>query len=392
MELSKKVCAVNESQTLLIAARAKAMKAQGIDVISLSTGEPDFPTPDCAKEAAIQAIHDDFTRYMEPNGIAELREAAAEKFRTENGIPNATTETVLISTGVKQSLFNALTAMCNPGDEVVTIAPYWVSYPPMITICGGTPVIAETTFEERYKLQPDRLRAALTPKTKCVIFNAPCNPTGAMYSQEELKDIAAVLAEHDCYIISDEIYEKIVYGEVPHISIGSFPELQGRVLTANGVAKAFAMPGWRIGYMHGPAEVIKQANKVQGQSTSHPCTIAQKATVAALKYAQNDVERMREEFSVRRDLISRLLGEIPGIRFHVPEGAFYMFIDVSSVLTDAVPTSAELCEYILDKYRLALVPGEAFGADGCVRFSFAASRLLIEQGVERFASAIASLQ
>lgn len=368
------------------------MKAQGIDVISLSTGEPDFPTPDCAKEAAIQAINEDFTRYMEPNGIVELRAAVAEKFRTENGIAEATAETVLISTGVKQSLFNALTAMCNPGDEVITIAPYWVSYPPMITICGATPVIVETTFEERYKLQPERLRAALTSKTKCVIFNAPGNPTGAMYSQEEMKAIAAVLAEHDCYIISDEIYEKIVYGDVPHISIGSFPELKGRVLTANGVAKAFSMPGWRIGYMHGPADVIKQANKVQGQSTSHPCTIAQKAALAALKYAHNDVERMREEFSVRRDLISRLLGDIPGIRFNIPDGAFYMFVDVSPVLTDTVSTSAELCEYILDKYRLALVPGEAFGADGCVRFSFATSRALIEQGVERFAAALASLQ
>lgn len=368
------------------------MKAQGIDVISLSTGEPDFPTPDCAKEAAIQAIHDNFTRYMEPNGIAELREAVAEKFCTENGIANVTAETVLISSGVKQSLFNALTAMCNPGDEVVTIAPYWVSYPPMITMCGGTPVIVETTYEEHYKLQPDRLQAALTPATKAVIFNAPCNPTGVMYSREELADIAAVLAGHDCYIISDEIYEKIVYGVVPHISIGSFPELEGRVLTLNGVAKAFAMPGWRIGYMHGPAEVIKQANKVQGQSTSHPCTIAQKAALAALQYAHDDVERMREEFSVRRDLICRLFSAIPDIRFHVPDGAFYMFVDVSAALTGSIPTSAALCEYILAQYHLALVPGEAFGADGCVRFSFATSRELIEQGVARFAAALASLR
>ncbi len=392
MELSKRVLAANESQTLAIAARAKAMKASGIDVVSLSTGEPDFPTPECARNAAIRAVQEDFTRYMETNGILDLREAAAAKFREENGIAEATSGTVIVSAGVKQSLFVALTAMCNDGDEVVTIAPYWVSYPAMATICGAVPVVVHTEYNERYKVRPDRLRAALTPKTKCVILNSPCNPTGTMYTPDEMRELVAVLEEHDCYIISDEIYEKIVYGDVPHMSIGSFPELQGRVLTANGVAKAFSMPGWRIGYMHGPAEVMKQANKVQGQSTSHPSTIAQKAALAALLYAQDDVERMRQEFSHRRDLICDALGQVPSVRFHKPDGAFYIFADVSEYLGGSIATSAALCEYILDKYQLALVPGEAFGAPGCVRFSFATSRELIAKGASRFADALASLK
>lgn len=392
MELSKKVLAANESQTLAIAARAKAMKAKGLDVVSLSTGEPDFPTPTSAKEAAIRAIEEDFTRYVETNGIPELREAAAHKFREENGIAEATTESVLISAGVKQSLFVALTAMCNDGDEVVTIAPYWVTYPSMITMCGATPVVVPTEYNERYKVRPERLRAALTSKTKCVILNTPANPTGTMYTPEELRELASVLEEHDCYIISDEIYEKIVYGDVPHVSIGSFPELEGRVLTANGVAKAFSMPGWRIGYMHGPAEVIKQANKVQGQSTSHPCTISQKAALAALLYAGEDVETMRREFILRRDLICDLLGKTPDIHFHKPDGAFYIFANVQEYLGGEISTSAALCEYVLDKHHLALVPGEAFGAPGCVRFSFATSRETIAKGAERFANALAELK
>lgn len=392
MELSKRVLAANESQTLAIAARAKAMKAAGIDVVSLSTGEPDFPTPQCAQEAAIKAVHDDFTRYMETNGIGELREAAARKFREDNGLTAATADTVLVSAGVKQSLFVALTAMCNEGDEVVTIAPYWVSYPAMIALCGASPVVVETSYNEHYKVQPDKLRAALSPRTKCVILNSPGNPTGTMYTPSELRELVAVLAEHDCYVISDEIYEKIVYGDVPHLSIGSFPELEGRVLTANGVAKAFSMPGWRIGYMHGPAEVLKQANKVQGQSTSHPCTIAQKAALAALLYAGDDVARMREEFRQRRSLVCDMLGAVPGIRFHKPDGAFYIFADVSQYLGGEIAASATLCEYMLEKYHVALVPGEAFGAPGCVRFSFATSRELIAKGVERFANALAALK
>lgn len=392
MKLSARVHAAQESQTLQIAAKAKAMKQQGIDVISLSTGEPDFPTPDWAKQAAIQAIHDNFTYYMEVNGIPELREAVAEKFRTENNIMAATADTVLVSTGVKQALFNALMAMCNEGDEVITIAPYWVSYPAIVTMCGATPVIINTKFSNRYKLQPDQLRAALTPKTKCVILNIPCNPTGAMYTPDEMRELVDVLAEHSCYIISDEIYEKIVYGDVPHTSIGSYSELAGRVLTMNGVAKAFAMPGWRIGYTHAAPEIIKQMNKVQGQSTSHPCTIAQKAALGALRYAHEDVERMRIEFAYRRELICRLLNDISGIQFYIPEGAFYIFANVSAVLNGDIQTSSAFCEYLLERFHLALVPGEAFGADGSVRFSFASSRDVVSNGVQRFADAVHSLR
>lgn len=392
MELSARVHAAQESQTLQIAAKAKNMKRQGIDVISLSTGEPDFPTPMCAKEAAIQAIHDNFTHYVEVNGIIDLRETIAEKFRVENALPWASADTVIVSSGVKQALFNALMAMCNDGDEVVTIAPYWVSYPAIITMCGATPVIVNTEFSRGYKLQPDQLREALTPKTKCVILNIPSNPTGTMYTPSEIQELVDVLAEHSCYVISDEIYEKIVYGDVPHTSIGSYSELAGRVLTMNGVAKAFAMPGWRIGYTHASAEVIKQMGKVQGQSTSHPSTISQKAALGALRYAQDDVERMRVEFAYRRELICRLLGDIPGVQFHVPEGAFYIFANISAVLNGDMETSAAFCEYLLERFHLALVPGEAFGADGCIRFSFAASRDVVSKGVERFADAVSSLR
>lgn len=392
MKLSTRVLAAQESQTLQIAAKAAGMKRQGIDVISLSTGEPDFPTPDRAKEAAIQAIHDNFTRYVEVNGIAELRETAAEKFRVENRLLSASADTVIISSGVKQGLFNALMAMCNEGDEVITIAPYWVSYPSMVTMCGATPVIINTEFSHRYKLQPEQLRAALTPKTKCIILNMPCNPTGAMYTPSEMQAIVDVLADHSCYVISDEIYEKIVYGDVSHTSIGAYSQLAGRVLTMNGVAKAFAMPGWRIGYTHAPPDVLKQMIKVQGQSTSHPSTISQKAALAALRYAHEDVEQMRVEFAYRRELICRLLNDVQGVQFYVPEGAFYIFANISAVLNGDIETSAAFCDYLLERFHLALVPGEAFGTDGCVRFSFAASRDVVSKGVERFADAVHSLR
>ena len=391
--LSARVLSANESQTLAINAKAKAMKAQGMDIVSLSTGEPDFPTPKVVKDAAIQAINENFTYYTEGNGIPELRKAISEKFMRENGLPDVKPEAVLVSTGGKHSIFNAFLAMCNKGDEVVLNAPYWVSYPAMIQICGAKPVIIATTLESGFKMTPAQLEAALTPKTKCVILNSPSNPTGAMYSPEEIKALAKVLEKSDCFILSDELYEKISFGSVAHFSIGSLPELADRVITVNGVSKAYSMTGWRIGYMTGPANVMKEAAKVQGQSTSNANSIAQKAALAALLHTANDVETMRKEFARRRDMMAGLLGEARGVDFLLPDGAFYMFVDMNAALKSMrVQTSFDFCREALERHHLAIVPGEAFGAPGCVRFSFAASDETLRKGAARFIEAIDALK
>jgi aspartate aminotransferase len=392
MNLSARVLAANESQTLAINAKAKTMKAQGIDVVSLATGEPDFPTPQVVKDAAIKAINENFTYYTEANGIPDLRRAVAEKFMTENGLPDVKPENVLISTGGKHSIFNALMAMCNEGDEVILNAPFWVSYPAMIQIAGAKPVIIETTLENRFKMTPAQLEAALTPNTKCVILNSPSNPTGTMYSPDEIKALGKVLEKHDCFIMSDELYEKISFGSTQHFSIGSLPELAHRVITVNGVSKAYSMTGWRVGFMTGPAALMKEAAKVQGQSTSNPNSIAQKAALAALLHTKADVEMMRKEFARRRDMVAGLFSAIPNVDFLMPDGAFYMFVDISKALpTMKVKTAFEFCQETLDKHHLAVVPGEAFGAPGCLRFSFAASDETLQKGIARFAEAMKAL-
>lgn len=391
IDLSRRASAAAESQTLRIANRAKKMKEEGIDIVSLSTGEPDFNTPDCAKKAAEEAIENNFTHYTDSNGIYELRAAVADKFRVENHITDATADTVLITSGAKQALMDALGAICNDGDEVIIPAPYWVSYPAMVTLSGGTPIIISAGIEHNFKITPDQLSKAITPKTKCVILNSPNNPTGAMYSKEELSALAEVLVPHSCYILSDEIYEKITYGSIEHCSIGSFEKLAGRVLTVNGVSKAYAMTGWRIGFLHGQKEVMKEASKVQGQTTSHPSSIAQIASLAAVLYASEDVEKMRQAFVRRRELICGLLDNVPKVKYMKPDGAFYVFVDVSEALRGEVKTSSELCELLLEKYHLALVPGEAFGAEGFVRISFAASEDTIFKALDRFKNGIMSL-
>ncbi|MCS6809074.1 MAG: pyridoxal phosphate-dependent aminotransferase [Bacteroidota bacterium] len=391
-QLSTRVLAANESQTLAINAKAKAMKAQGIDVVSLSTGEPDFPTPQVVKDAAINAINQNLTYYTESNGIPELRKAIAEKFRIENKLPNVSPDTVLVSTGGKHSIFNALLAMCNEGDDVILQAPYWVSYPAMIQIAGARPVILETSLSSRYKITPAQLKAALTSQTKCVILNSPSNPTGTMYTPDEIRALAEVLSDHECFILSDELYEKISFGSVEHYSIGSLPELAHRVITVNGVSKAYSMTGWRIGYMTGPADLIQEAAKVQGQSTSNANSIAQRAALAALLHTADDVERMRKEFARRRTMFAELLSPIPNIEFLLPDGAFYMFVDIRKALqTMRVQTSFEFCKEALEQHHLAIVPGEAFGAPGCVRFSFAASDETLQKGIARFAKALQEL-
>jgi aspartate aminotransferase len=385
LDLSIRVLSALEAQTLAISNTAKKMKAAGIDVVSLSVGEPDFDTPQCAKDAAIQAVNENFTHYTDSNGIAELREEIAKKFREENGIAHAKASNVIVSGGAKQCIYNALMAICNEGDEVVILAPYWVSYPAMAVMCGAKPVIISGDYENVYKVKPEQLREAITPKTKCVIFNSPSNPTGMMYTEEEIRAFAAIITEHDCYLISDEIYEKLTYGDILHFSPGAIPELMTKVITINGVSKAYAMTGWRIGYLHAPDEVYKEISKVQGQSTSHPNSIAQKASLAALREGSSDVEMMRIAFAKRKELICDLLKEIPGLKFHIPDGAFYVFLSFDNIADDA-----DFCAFLLEYHHVALVPGDAFGCPGALRISFATSEETLRKGIERLAQGLKS--
>ncbi|RMF36504.1 MAG: pyridoxal phosphate-dependent aminotransferase [Chlorobiota bacterium] len=388
-QLSQRVLAASESQTLSIAARAKQLAREGHDVISLAVGEPDFPTPECARRAAIAAIEEGKTRYTESSGILELRRAVAEKFRTENHLLLASEESVLISCGAKHSIMNALHAICNPGDRVIIIAPYWVSYPAMVTLAGAEPVVIPTSPADNFKLHPERLRDYFDDRLACVIINSPCNPTGVMYTRQELAALADVLAEHECYIISDEIYEKLTY-TTRHVSIGSFEQVAHRTITVNGCSKAYAMTGWRIGFMTGPAHVIAQAAKVQSQDTSNPTSIAQYAALAALQHAATDVEHMRLCFEQRRKLLLDLFAAVPAVRALPPDGAFYVWLDIRLLLTEQ-RTTADIATELLERYYVATVPGEAFGMAGYLRLSFATSDEHIKRAVERVATFLESL-
>ncbi len=388
-QLSQRVLTASESQTLSIAARAKQLAREGCDIISLAVGEPDFPTPECARRAAIAAIEAGKTRYTESSGILELRQTVAEKFRTENHLLHASEETVLISCGAKHSIMNALHAICNPGDRVVIVAPYWVSYPAMVTLAGAEPVVIPTSPDDNFKLHPDRLRDYFDDRLACVIINSPCNPTGVMYTREELAALADVLAEHECYIISDEIYEKLTY-TTQHVSLGSFEPIAHRTITVNGCSKAYAMTGWRIGFMTGPAHVIAQAAKVQSQDTSNPTSIAQYAALAALQHAAADVEHMRTCFEQRRQLLLDLLAAVPAVRALPPDGAFYVWLDIRVVLSEQ-RTSARIATELLERFHVATVPGEAFGMAGYLRLSFATSEEHLKRAVERIATYLALL-
>jgi aspartate aminotransferase len=380
LDVSIRVESALEAQTLAISNTAKRMKAEGIDVVSLSVGEPDFDTPQCAKDAAIRALNDNFTHYTDSNGIAELREEIAKKFREENGISHAKASNVIVSGGAKQCIYNTLMALCNEADEVIILAPYWVSYPAMVVMCGAKPIIISGDYNNQYKVTPNQLKSAITPKTKCVILNSPSNPTGMMYTENEIREFAEIIAESNCYLLSDEIYEKLTYSDIKHFSPASIPELSSKVITVNGMSKAYAMTGWRIGYMHAPDHVFKEVSKVQGQSTSHPNSIAQKASLAALKEGNADIERMRISFAQRKELTCAMLSEIPGLKFHNPDGAFYVFISFDEITDDV-----DFCSYLLEHHHLALVPGDAFGCPGALRISFAASEETLKKGIERLA-------
>jgi aspartate aminotransferase len=379
MKLAARVSQVTPSITLAIAAKAKAMKAEGIDVCSFSAGEPDFDTPAHIKAAAAKALDEGKTKYGPAAGEPKLREAIAHKLKNDNGL-DYKAENVLVTNGGKHSLYNLIVALIDPGDEVIIPSPYWLSYPEMVTLVGGKSVIVETDASTGYKITPEQLKKAITPKTKLFVLNSPSNPTGMVYTPGEIKALAQVIVDADIYVVSDEIYEKILYDGAEHISIGSLgEEIFSRTLISSGFAKGYSMTGWRLGYLAGPVEIIKAASTIQGHSTSNVCTFAQYGAIAALESSQDCVEEMRQAFAKRRQVMFARLNAIPGLSTAKPDGAFYLFPDISKTGLK----SLEFCDAFLAEHQVALIPGVAFGADKNVRLSYATDMTTIEKGMDR---------
>lgn len=395
-QLSDRLNSLSPSETLAMSQKSNELKAQGIDVINMSVGEPDFNTPDHIKEAAKKAVDDNFSRYSPVPGYPALRDAIVAKLKKENGL-DYTPAQILCSNGAKQSVCNVLMALIGPGDEVIIPAPYWVSYPEMVKLAEGTNVIVSAGIEQDFKITPAQLEAAITPRTKALILCSPSNPTGSVYSKEELAGLAAVLAKYpQVVIIADEIYEHINYiGQ--HESIAQFPEVRDRVVIVNGVSKAYAMTGWRIGFIAGPQWIVSACNKLQGQYTSGPCSVSQKAAEAAYVGDQQPVEDMRQAFERRRDLIVKLAKEIPGFEVNVPQGAFYLFPKCDSYFGKStaegrkVTDSGELAMYLLEVGHVACVGGAAFGAPDCIRMSYATSDENIVKAMRRIKEALSKL-
>ncbi|HEY9611714.1 pyridoxal phosphate-dependent aminotransferase [Allocoleopsis sp.] len=379
MKLASRVGQVPPSLTLAISAKAKAMKGEGIDVCSFSAGEPDFDTPAHIKAAAEKALQDGKTKYGPAAGEPKLREAIARKLRDDNGLCyNA--ENVIVTNGGKHSLFNLMLALIEAGDEVIIPAPYWLSYPEMVKLAEGTPVIVDTDASTGYKITPDQLRSAITPKTKLFVLNSPSNPTGMVYTPAEIKALAEIVVEKDILVVSDEIYEKILYDGAEHLSIGALgPEIFERTIISNGFAKAYSMTGWRLGYLAGPVELIKAVTTIQSHSTSNVCTFAQYGAIAALESSQDCVQEMCEAFAKRRQVMLDRLNAIPGLMCPKPDGAFYMFPDISKTGMK----SLEFCDALLSSQQVAVIPGIAFGADDCIRLSYATDMASIEKGMDR---------
>lgn len=394
--LSDRIKSLSVSQTLAMAQKSREMKAAGIDVINLSIGEPDFHTPDDIKEAAKKAIDDNYTAYPPVPGYADLRQAISDKFKNENGLSYAP-EQVIVSAGGKHSLINVILSIVNPGDEVIILAPYWVSYYDQIILAEGKPVIIKTSIDTEFKVTPEQLEAAITPKTRLLIFNSPSNPTGMVYTRDEMEKIARVVERHEgLFVISDEIYEHILFTG-KHESMASFDFIYDRVITLNGVSKGYAMTGWRIGYIGAPLWIAKAVNKLQGQFTSGVASISQRAALAALTSKTDSKEKMRDAFRKRRDLVCGLLSEIEGFRVGIPQGAFYVFPDVTwyygkSDGKTVVKDSADMALYILEKAHVALVGGEGFGAPDCIRLSYAASDAELIEAIKRIKNALADLK
>lgn len=390
--LSDRIKSLSVSQTLAMAQKSRELKAQGLDIISLSLGEPDFNTPDYIKEAAKRAIDENYTKYPPVPGYDDLRKAISGKFKAENGL-DYSPDQIIVSAGGKHSLINVILSMVNPGDEVIILAPYWVSYYDQIILAGGKPVIVESKLENDFKVSADQLEKVITSRTRLIIFNSPSNPTGMVYSGAEMEKLARVVEKHEgVFIISDEIYEHIIF-EGKHVSMASFGFIYDRVITVNGVSKGYAMTGWRIGYIGAPLWIAKACNKLQGQFTSGVSSIAQRAALAAIAGKDDSREKMRNAFLRRRDLICGLLEKTEGLRVRIPQGAFYVLPDITYYLgkTDGkvrISSSDDLALFLLDKARVAVVGGDAFGAPSCIRISYANSDDLLVEAVKRIKSAL----
>jgi aspartate aminotransferase len=386
--LSKRIQKIQPSATLAINAKAIELKKQGVDILKFGTGEPDCDTPDNIKEAAKKALDEGFTKYTAATGITELKEAVVDKLKRDNQI-NCEVGNVLITNGGKQALYNCFMAILDPGDEVIIPSPYWVSYADMVAVCEGESVYVDTT-PNNFKLTAEMVQSAITPKTKCLILNSPSNPTGMIIEKEEIEKIGKLALEHKFYVISDEVYEYFLYDEKEMFSIGSISELKDLVFTVNAVSKSYSMTGWRIGYIAGPKEVIKPMGSLQSHATSNPCSIAQKAALEALTGPQDSVKMMAEEFAKRRDYVYEEMNKLPGFKLVKPEGAFYAFPDVSEAFTDEVNDSFKFTEFLMEKAKIAVVPGGAFGKEGdkCIRFSYASSMEDIEEGIKRIQAAL----
>jgi aspartate aminotransferase len=387
MKLASRVNQVTPSLTLAIDSLAKEMKKNGEDVCSFSAGEPDFDTPDHIKAAAKKALDEGKTRYGPAAGEPVLRKAIAEKLGRDNQLAY-TADNVIVTNGGKQSLYNLMMALIEAGDEVIIPAPYWLSYPEMVILAGGTPVIVNTSLENQYKITPEQLKAAITPKTKLFVLNSPSNPTGIVYTPEEIAALAKIVVEKDILVVSDEIYEKILYDGAIHRSIGSFgAEIFQRTIISNGFAKAYSMTGWRVGYVAGPVEIVKAMTKIQGHSTSNVCTFAQYGAIAALESPQDCIEVMVKAFSERRQYILERVRSIPGLNCPTPNGAFYVFIDISQTGLK----SQDFCQKLLETQKVAAIPGIAFGADDCIRLSYATDLKTIEKGLDRIDKFVSTL-
>ena len=395
--LSNRLNRLAPSATLAMSQKSAEMKAQGIDVINMSVGEPDFNTPDHIKEAAKKAVDDNWSRYSPVPGYADLREAIVTKLKNENAL-DYTTDEIIVSNGAKQSVCNAVMALVDDGEEVIIPTPYWVSYPQMVLLAGGEPVFVNAGFEQNFKMTAEQLEAAITPKTRLLILCSPSNPTGSVYSKEELKSLADVILKNDdLYVLADEIYEHINYiGH--HESIAQFAGMKERTIIINGISKAYAMTGWRIGYIAAPKWIVKGCNKLQGQYTSGPCSVSQKAALAAYVESQACIEQMRVAFERRRDLIVELASEIPGLEVNKPEGAFYLFPKCSSFFgkqTESgktIATSGDLAMYLLEEAQVATVGGDAFGDPDCFRMSYATSDDNIREAIRRIKEALKKLK
>ncbi|MBC8767057.1 pyridoxal phosphate-dependent aminotransferase [Arenibacter sp. BSSL-BM3] len=390
--LSDRINSMSTSATLAMAAKARELKSEGKDIIGLSLGEPDFNIPDFIKEAAKQAIDQNYSSYSPVDGYADLKQSIANKFKRDNGLTYGLNQ-IVVSTGAKQSLANIAMVMLNDGDEVILPAPYWVSYSDIVKLAEGVPVEVPTSIDTDFKMTPEQLEKAITPKTKMIWFSSPCNPSGSVYNQEELEGLATVLRKHpNIFIVSDEIYEHINFIG-GHVSIANIDGMYDRTITVNGVSKAFAMTGWRIGYIGGPEWIAKACNKFQGQITSGANAIAQRATIAALDAPISSIKFMIDEFHKRRDLVLELLGEIKGFNLNVPEGAFYVFPDISSFFGKTlngtlINNASDFALYLLEKANVATVTGEAFGNANCIRISYAASEKELREAIARIKAVV----